>query len=594
MAEQSGFFDAHLVDGEYDRVYLAKQFAKYFASFIGNGVFGGKSNELMVREKEIPGMGIRVLSGQAWIDGYWYENDDECNLTIEIADGVLNRIDSIVVRWDNSERVIRLAVKKGVAASNPIAPSVQRDGDYYELKLADISIKAGTTKITQANITDKRLNTNECGLVIGVVQQLDAEEFGIQLETYISEYMAVHDAWHDETVTNFENWIAEFQNNSNSAVNELLVSGQAEFDTLVKEFETILSESDVVTLNQKIADIVSRIVTLESNTSKLETDMTQCKNDILALKSAKYQQKITKTNAKTPFELTQSNVDWSRTNFNYFGNDSSNQPSLNVYLASGVTFDPNTQYITSCTDSIFSLINYGTIASNSTGSNWDYPNTYGGFYLYIFSSDGTEITHWDSDIGKSSNIATTYESAQNLLSYIEGYYFVKNSSSTYIASALSEIKGDYLIGNTDVLIPYAGGYLYEDSEGGDIDFLLSCANNNNALSTRMYKFGVTTSMYAGTYQDISLKTNTKYKFSACVKVVSGTVTNIGLNITNSNASSSGIGGAKELTITNGKVSYEFVTGSDLTNFKRCYVYNGKTNQTTSRQVLLYNMMIKEI
>ena len=307
-----------------------------------------------------------------------------------------------------------------------------------------------------------------------------------------------------------------------------------------------------------------------------------------------YQQKITKTNAKTPFELTQSNVDWSRTNFAYYGGDSSNQPSLTVYLASGVTFDPNTQYITSCTDSIFSTNNYDTIASNSTGSDWNYPNTYGGFYLYLFSNDGTEITRWNSDSGKSSNIATTYESAQNLLSYIEGYYFVKNSSSTYIASALSEIAGDYLIGNTDVLIPYAGGYLYEDSEGGDIDFLLSCANNNNALSTRMYKFGVTTNMYAGTYQDISLKTNTKYKFSACVKVVSGTVTNIGLNITNSNSSSSGIGGAKELTITNGKVSYEFVTGSDLTNFKRFYVYNGKTNQTTSRQVLLYNMIIKEI
>ena len=46
MAEQSGFFNAHLIDGEYDRVYLAEHFAKYFASFIGNGIFGGKSNEL--------------------------------------------------------------------------------------------------------------------------------------------------------------------------------------------------------------------------------------------------------------------------------------------------------------------------------------------------------------------------------------------------------------------------------------------------------------------------------------------------------------------------------------------------------------------
>ena len=31
MAEQSGFFDAHLVNGEYDRVYLVEHFAKYFS-----------------------------------------------------------------------------------------------------------------------------------------------------------------------------------------------------------------------------------------------------------------------------------------------------------------------------------------------------------------------------------------------------------------------------------------------------------------------------------------------------------------------------------------------------------------------------------
>ena len=34
MAERSGFFDAHFVNGEYDRVYLSEHFAKYFANFI--------------------------------------------------------------------------------------------------------------------------------------------------------------------------------------------------------------------------------------------------------------------------------------------------------------------------------------------------------------------------------------------------------------------------------------------------------------------------------------------------------------------------------------------------------------------------------
>lgn len=194
MAEQSGFFDAHLVNGEYDRVYLANSFAKYFASFIGNGVFGGKSNELMVQQKATADMSVRVLSGQAWINGYWYENDDELSLAIDIADGVLNRIDLIVLRWNNTERVIRLAVKKGTPASNASAPIIQRGADFYELKLAQVYVKAGATKITQADITDTRLNNEVCGFVHGVVDQFDTTEFGKQIDSFIENFEATNTA----------------------------------------------------------------------------------------------------------------------------------------------------------------------------------------------------------------------------------------------------------------------------------------------------------------------------------------------------------------------------------------------------------------
>lgn len=188
MAENSGFFDAHLVNGEYDRVYLAESFAKYFASFIGNGIFGGKSNELMVQQKAAADMSIRVLSGQAWINGYWYENDNELSIAIDVADGVLNRIDSIVLRWDNYERVIRLAVKKGTSATNPSAPIIQRGSDYYELKLADVYVKAGAVAITQADITDTRLNNSVCGFVHGIVDQFDTTEFGKQIDSFIENF----------------------------------------------------------------------------------------------------------------------------------------------------------------------------------------------------------------------------------------------------------------------------------------------------------------------------------------------------------------------------------------------------------------------
>lgn len=209
MAEQSGFFDAHLIDGEYDRVYLAESFAKYFASFIGNGIFGGKSSELIVRQKTTPDMSINVMPGQGWINGYWYENTDELSLAIDIADGVLNRIDLIVLRWNNSERVIRLAVKKGISATNASVPFIQRDADCYELKLAEIYVKAGTVSITQANITDTRLNNEVCGFVHGVVEQFDTTEFGKQIDSFIEQFKTSNEAKMEEIFNELEKIVAD-------------------------------------------------------------------------------------------------------------------------------------------------------------------------------------------------------------------------------------------------------------------------------------------------------------------------------------------------------------------------------------------------
>lgn len=189
MAEHSGFFDAHLVGSEYDRVYLAESFAKYFASFIGNGIFGGKSDELIVYQSASVNMGVRVLPGQGWINGYWYENTSDLPLTIDLADGVYNRIDIIVLKWGKVEREVWLEVKKGTPAANAVAPTLSRNSDYYELKLAEVHVDAGATSILQSNIVDTRLNSDVCGLVVGVVQQFDTTAFGAQLNSFIADYI---------------------------------------------------------------------------------------------------------------------------------------------------------------------------------------------------------------------------------------------------------------------------------------------------------------------------------------------------------------------------------------------------------------------
>lgn len=61
-------FNAVAVDGEYDRVYKAEDWAWYFATFIANGIFPKPSDGLQV--VAYSGMEIRVNAGYAFINGY--------------------------------------------------------------------------------------------------------------------------------------------------------------------------------------------------------------------------------------------------------------------------------------------------------------------------------------------------------------------------------------------------------------------------------------------------------------------------------------------------------------------------------------------
>lgn len=190
MAQECGFFNAELEGSEYDRVYNAEQFAAYFASFIGNGVFGNSMGELVVLENQQANMSVDVSSGKGWINGWWYRNTEELNLPIALADGVLNRKDIVVLRWGNSERDMWLQVLQGEPSGEPIAPEIVRNADYYDLKLCEIDIPAGTTRITQSLITDTRLDNNVCGLVTGLIDQIDTTELYLQFNAQFNAWFS--------------------------------------------------------------------------------------------------------------------------------------------------------------------------------------------------------------------------------------------------------------------------------------------------------------------------------------------------------------------------------------------------------------------
>lgn len=176
-----------------DRLYTSEFFRDYFASFIGNGVFPNPSDNLQVMVDS--GLDIVVKKGKAWIDGAIHLGDDDQTLTLDPGDNLLPRIDKIVLKMNLLTRTITKEIKKGTPATNPVAPNLQRDNDIYELGLANVRVNVGATNITQSDITDLRLNSNECGIVKGTIEEIDTTTLFNQYQNWIEQKKAEFMAW---------------------------------------------------------------------------------------------------------------------------------------------------------------------------------------------------------------------------------------------------------------------------------------------------------------------------------------------------------------------------------------------------------------
>ncbi|MGM7637569.1 hypothetical protein [Bacillus sp. Hm123] len=270
MTIRSGFFNAI----EDDRVYDAAFFAEYFATFIGNGIFVNPSTSLQVYSNE--NLTTKVSIGKGWINGYFIINDSDYILTHDRADGALKRIDRVVMQLDHKKRTIEIVIKKGAFASTPIAPTLVRNGDLYELALADVSINNGATQITQAHITDQRLNKALCGIVHGLVEQVDTTTIFNQYQAWLEEYKGINaaewEAWQNQEKADFEAWRMDEEQAFNDwfdnvkavlegdvASNLLTLINDHKADTIVHvqpgERETWNAKATVAQVNNAIAQI---------------------------------------------------------------------------------------------------------------------------------------------------------------------------------------------------------------------------------------------------------------------------------------------------------------------------------------------------
>lgn len=169
---------------EPDRLYEAEIFRKYFAKFLSSGVYFGNYNNYGENSMKVTadgGLNIRIGKGAGIIEGADYENEEEKVFTLE-RPVTGNRIDRVVVKLDKTLaiRETQLYVKSGTGTT-PAA--LQRDDNIYEICLAEVTVKS-TSNIEASDITDKRTNSNLCGIVNSLIS-IDGEELYQQFQNYI-------------------------------------------------------------------------------------------------------------------------------------------------------------------------------------------------------------------------------------------------------------------------------------------------------------------------------------------------------------------------------------------------------------------------
>ena len=149
---------------------------------------------------------ITVAPGLAWVNYDDFKGVSACSreavaLTVPDADSTLPRIDRVVLQFDTAANLTAVKLKPGTPAAAPEPPAILQNHNQYELGLCTVSVPAGSSVITAADITDTRADEDVCGVMRDGVKgiptaQLQAQALAImtQLSTELHTKLDALDA----------------------------------------------------------------------------------------------------------------------------------------------------------------------------------------------------------------------------------------------------------------------------------------------------------------------------------------------------------------------------------------------------------------
>lgn len=129
---------------------------------------------------------ITIAPGLAWINYDDFKGVSVCSrettaLTVPDTDNTLNRVDRVVLQFDTSDNLTAIKLKPGTPAVAAQPPEILQNHNIYELGLCTVSVPAGSTAITAADITDTRTDEAVCGVMRDSVTGIPTAELQAQV-----------------------------------------------------------------------------------------------------------------------------------------------------------------------------------------------------------------------------------------------------------------------------------------------------------------------------------------------------------------------------------------------------------------------------
>lgn len=246
MSVEYGFYNS--VNG--DRKYSARAFARIFNGVINDGIYGAVGDKFMVtpNTNDSAKLSVIVGTGQAWFLSTWTLNNSAFSIDLQAANLAYTRIDAIVLKVDTAERTNSIIVKIGTPAPEPTRPSLTKNQSLGEYALAYVTIPAGATKITAANI--QNVMGGETPLVTGVNEVLSAKEVFSSWEAQVAQMQSSYKNSFDNLYNTYGNSDGKFPTLEsayktifNNIENTYANPSTGKFPILEKEYTTKFSNA---------------------------------------------------------------------------------------------------------------------------------------------------------------------------------------------------------------------------------------------------------------------------------------------------------------------------------------------------------------